>query len=83
LGDKNQLASVDAGSIFRDLCNETMEMNTFSSERLEFINDFIELPQNKIKQGNLKARNNHPLFQHLIELEKSFRFKDDDGIGCI
>ena len=81
LGDKNQLASVDAGSIFRDLCNETMEMNTFSSERLEFINDFIELPQNKIKQGNLKARNNHPLFQHLIELEKSFRFKDDDGIG--
>ena len=56
-------------------------MNTFSSERLEFINDFIELPQNKIKQGNLKARNNHPLFQHLIELEKSFRFKDDDGIG--
>jgi exodeoxyribonuclease V alpha subunit len=56
LGDKNQLASVDAGSIFRDLCNETMEMNTFSSERLEFINDFIELPQNKIKQGNLKAQ---------------------------
>ena len=81
LGDKNQLASVDAGSIFRDLCNETVKMNTFSSERFEFINDFIEPPQNKIEPDNIMANNNHPLFQHLIELEKSFRFKDDDGIG--
>ncbi|MCO6460356.1 MAG: exodeoxyribonuclease V subunit alpha [Saprospiraceae bacterium] len=83
LGDKNQLASVNAGSIFRDICEDTAGMNAFSKERIQFLNQFIPMEKNQIPIQNHIKEENHPLFQHLIELKKSFRFSDNDGIGIL
>lgn len=51
LGDRDQLASVETGSIFRDLC--------------QFDQD----------------QTNHPLNEHIVVLEKSWRFDASSGIG--
>lgn len=51
LGDRDQLASVETGSIFRDLC--------------QFDQD----------------QTNHPLNEHIVVLEKSWRFDASGGIG--
>jgi exodeoxyribonuclease V alpha subunit len=80
LGDKDQLAAVEAGSLFGDLCQAQDELNSFSPERSEFINSFMLLPEQQVPAG-INRQNNHPLFGHLIELRVSHRFSDDKGIG--
>jgi exodeoxyribonuclease V alpha subunit len=83
LGDKDQLASVEAGSIFGDLCNAQSKLNLFSQEKLDLINQFISEPWQKIQQDNLCNAASHPLSQHVIELRHSHRFSDEEGIGRI
>ncbi|HPB53737.1 MAG TPA: ATP-binding domain-containing protein, partial [Saprospiraceae bacterium] len=51
-------------------------MNIFSKVRTDFINGFIEEPLDCIS-GEVT----HPLFERMIELQTSFRFSDDEGIG--
>lgn len=80
LGDKDQLASVEAGSLFGDLCQAREKLNVFSKERIDFINSFIEGPDEKLNQACI-AKSAHPLFEHIIELRKSHRFSDLKGIG--
>jgi exodeoxyribonuclease V alpha subunit len=79
LGDKNQLASVEAGSVFSDLCNAQLRLNVVPK---------IWLPHwKKLGIYNLDFSNpstnssSHPLDGHMIELQKSHRFKRDAGIG--
>ena len=81
LGDKNQLASVEAGSLFGDLCDAQKELNFFTEERATLINSFIDNPTHKISSLNYGNSSTHPLFQHVIELQFSHRFKSDEGIG--
>ncbi len=81
LGDKNQLASVDAGSVFRDLCSDTVALNTFSAERAAFINQFIAIEAQQVPDTAIEEPLAHPLFQHITELQTSYRFHDDAGIG--
>jgi exodeoxyribonuclease V alpha subunit len=81
LGDKNQLASVEAGSLFGDLCESQKNLNLFSKENADFINSFIDESSQKINKLNIQNPLNHPLFQHVIELQFSHRFKSDEGIG--
>jgi exodeoxyribonuclease V alpha subunit len=81
LGDKDQLASVEAGSLFGDLCVAQRELNLFAAERSEFINSFISDPLKKIVAGNIIPTNPHPLFQHILELKVSHRFNSNEGIG--
>ncbi|RYD98963.1 MAG: exodeoxyribonuclease V subunit alpha [Sphingobacteriales bacterium] len=81
LGDKNQLASVDAGSVFRDLCSDTVALNTFSAERAAFINQFIAHKAQQVTDAAIEEQVTHPLFQHIIELQTSYRFSDEAGIG--
>ena len=81
LGDKDQLASVEAGSLFGDLCQSQQELNIFSPEKSSFINSFIYHSENKISGKNVDENNNHPLFEHVIELQKSHRYSDKKGIG--
>lgn len=81
LGDKNQLASVDAGSVFRDLCSDTVALNSFSAERAALINRFIADPAQQLPDTAIAAPMAHPLFQHIIELQTSYRFNDEAGIG--
>jgi exodeoxyribonuclease V alpha subunit len=80
LGDKDQLASVEAGSLFGDLCNALSSTNQFSQERIQLINSLM--PEKSLPlPGENSDKDQHPLFQHIIELKESHRFKDEEGIG--
>jgi exodeoxyribonuclease V alpha subunit len=81
LGDKNQLASVEAGSIFGDLCETPFEANSILKNRQTLINSFIESKEKTINDNYVIPANNHPLLHHIIELKRSRRFKGNEGIG--
>ncbi len=68
LGDKNQLASVEAGSILGDICSGAT--NKFSKE----LNDIILLNDS----SDLNDVNDC-----IIELTKSYRFDKKSGIGVL
>ncbi len=82
LGDKNQLASVQAGSIFGDLCQAQAKLNLFNVPTANFINSFFEDESQHIEADNVSKNTlQHTLFQHIIELQFSHRFKNNEGIG--
>lgn len=81
LGDKDQLASVEAGSLFGDLCQVQENLNLFHPDRLALINRFISDPIRQIPPARESRDDSHPLFQHLVELRHSHRFTGDTGIG--
>jgi exodeoxyribonuclease V alpha subunit len=81
LGDKDQLASVEAGSLFGDLCQVRESLNLFTPDRLALINRFIGNPIRQIPLTRESRDDSHPLFQHLVELRHSHRFTGDTGIG--
>ncbi|MCO5287387.1 MAG: exodeoxyribonuclease V subunit alpha [Chitinophagaceae bacterium] len=74
LGDKNQLASVEAGSLFGDLCSLPEALNQFSKE---FIGRVSALYNRPLPSLNAPV----PLSDHIVELQKSYRFDDNRGIG--
>lgn len=79
-GDRNQLSSIGAGSIFGDLCRLNVFQNAISGNDLEFYNKFtgeneIEIPAFK------EAHEQNCLPDNIIELQHSFRFSNDKGIG--
>jgi exodeoxyribonuclease V alpha subunit len=80
LGDKDQLASVEAGSLFGDLCQAQPALNEFTNERRQLVNSFIAQPARQVT-ASVPADAAHPLFQHVIELRQSHRFNDEQGIG--
>ena len=81
LGDKDQLASVEAGSLFGDLCQAQPYLNKLTPSRAALINLFIDGEKDKINADHIVETINHPLFQHIIELQRSHRFLDSEGIG--
>jgi len=80
LGDKDQLASVEAGSLFGDLCTAQKQLNTFSPEKANFINSILPEGKTKLPKENIKE-STHPLFEHIIELQHSYRFAAGGNIG--
>ncbi len=74
LGDKDQLASVEAGSVFADLCQKNE--NGFSSET---INTLRELGL----QGEFPLREQSVLDDSAVYLTKSYRFDEKSGIGTL
>ncbi|PWG78533.1 exodeoxyribonuclease V subunit alpha [Pararcticibacter amylolyticus] len=81
LGDKDQLASVEAGSLFGDLCQSQTSMNVFSRERAQLINSLISEPFRQLQEEHVGTLSQNPLFQHIIELKFSRRFSGEEGIG--
>ena len=81
LGDKDQLASVESGSLFGDLCQAQEKLNLFSADRITLINSFITNTQRHIPDSQISEDATHPLFQHLVELRHSHRFTGHKGIG--
>ncbi len=81
LGDKDQLASVEAGSFFGDLCQAQPTVNEFTKERSQLVNSFIDDPASQVPISEPASYTAHPLFQHVIELRQSHRFNDEQGIG--
>ncbi len=81
LGDKNQLAAVEAGSLFGDMCQAQDCLNVFSADRAAFLNEFLsstDLPF-PVNKNNDNAK--HVLFEHVVELQHSHRFSAGEGIG--
>lgn len=70
LGDKDQLASVEAGSILGDICSQTD--NGFSGKTL----DILKESEGKISNSDSKSKMNN----HVVLLEKSYRAKSTSGI---
>lgn len=67
LGDKNQLASVEAGSILGDICFEAD--NSFSDKIQSFLKEEIN-----------RSTDKPPINDCIIHLNKSYRFDENSGI---
>ena len=74
LGDKDQLASVEAGSLLGDLCRLPGVVNSFDRSRIDLISQFTAGFQ--AEAGKLPA-----LAGHVVELKRSRRFSSLAGIG--
>lgn len=70
LGDKDQLCSVEAGSVMADLCQLRMPSN----ERVKETAFLAECLEKSLKDPEQMS-------DHVMFLTKSFRFKEDSGIG--
>lgn len=81
LGDKDQLASVEAGSLFGDLCKTQTTTVFHSAKKIEFINSFITDHTRQLPAHYISPNTAHILSEHIIELKKSHRFISDSGIG--
>ena len=81
MGDKDQLASIEAGSLFGDICQAQKETNLFTPERLSQINEFITSSSPQIPSSFQRIGEQLPLFQHIVELRHSHRFSANKGIG--
>ncbi len=80
LGDKDQLASVEAASIFGDICSST-PLNKFDANNINFLNEFLEGCQ---QLGDVQTSNDkYVLTGKMTQLTHSHRFKSNDGIGII
>lgn len=79
IGDKDQLASVEAGAVLSDICRKTG--NYFSSGVLEFLNRYgaaagVSLPPTEEQGKELAGAGDSTLY-----LTRSYRFGETSGIG--
>lgn len=75
LGDRNQLSSVEVGSVFSDLCQSVSSANHYSAELLS---DLAPIIQENIQTIESPA----PLLQNvLVELKRSYRFSSVQPLG--
>ncbi len=72
IGDKNQLSSVETGSVFADMCEGLSPISTLSKEQGEGWGEGEALVKNSIQQT-------HP--NHIVTLQKNYRFAKDSAIG--
>jgi exodeoxyribonuclease V alpha subunit len=77
LGDRYQLASVDAGSVMADICN-AYSPNTFTQEFAGIVNGVIADPKN-----HLPASPSVSMLSPLVELQYSYRFEGGKPIGIV
>lgn len=76
LGDKHQLASVEAGSLFGDLCSVPGTLHSFSHA---FANALKKLTGADVPLPHTSAPT--LLNDHIVELRRSYRFSPEKGIG--
>jgi len=72
LGDKDQLASVEAGSVFADLCQKPE--NGFLKETAKYVNRLMP-------ETELPVKDTSVLSDSVLYLTKSYRFGAESGIG--
>jgi exodeoxyribonuclease V alpha subunit len=79
LGDKDQLASVEAGAVLGDLCRDAEE-GWYSPQTLAWLESISgeTLAASDLKQD---LRGTHPLAQQVVMLRHSRRFGEGSGIG--
>ena len=74
LGDKDQLASVEAGAIMHELCAK----ENYSPDHYEQLQHLIEEPLTDVPVLPHCAT-----FNYLSFLKKSYRFRDDSALGAL
>lgn len=80
LGDRDQLSSVEPGSVLGDLCG-VENMNRFSAPFIEASSRFGVFPdKSAVATG---ADSSGSLLDCVVELKKSYRFAETSGIGEI
>ena len=77
LGDRFQLASVDAGCVMADIC-DAFTPNVFSEEFASTVNSAIALSKNHVT-----ASSNGDLVSPVVELKHSYRFEGNKPIGVV
>ncbi len=77
LGDRDQLASVEAGAVLGDICN-TDHINSFSGT---FGNNLYEITGESIDIS--RDTTGSPLQDCVVQLRKSYRFDTESGIGKV
>ena len=77
IGDRDQLASVEAGFVMADICDKD-NINLFSDC---FCRQFEELTHCKMKISGNKLKDAPGLYDCMVVLRKSYRFTDKSGIG--
>lgn len=80
LGDKDQLASVDAGAVLGDLCKD-VPFNVLTPERKKVFAALTEAPEEELM--TIPERKVSPLTGHIAELKISRRFDENSQIGKI
>lgn len=74
LGDKDQLCSVEAGSVLGDLCaNLNPRENNIKPDTLDFLANLSDCRVDDILTGQLN--------DNVLVLQKSYRFNEKSGIG--
>ena len=79
LGDKDQLASVEAGAVLGDLCRDA-ENGYYSPQTQAWLQEVSgeDLSQSPLLPGDAQT---HPLAQQVVMLRQSRRFGQGSGIG--
>lgn len=81
LGDKDQLASVEAGSVMGDLCHEA-EKGNYNAQTAQWLSthsgEVLLDPELQMAEGA-----GDPLAQQTVMLRGSRRFDPQKGIGCL
>ncbi len=80
LGDKDQLASVEAGSLLGDLCIAAGNLNRFSKQDNDWLNTFISSLERRIP-ANYSIENALPFSESISALRFSHRFSEQGDIG--
>ncbi len=79
LGDRDQLASVEAGSVFGALCAAAGEPNRYSAATATWLENILLC---KVESaGSVQAEPPSPLANALVELSGSHRFGSHSAIG--
>ncbi|EAT12610.1 exodeoxyribonuclease V subunit alpha [Bermanella marisrubri] len=81
LGDKDQLSSVEAGSVLADICDSGTR-HGFSESQLKLINQLTDIPLDQLKQ-NVAELHGAEIRNHVCHLRKSHRFSDHSGIAAL
>ncbi|MCD6353662.1 MAG: exodeoxyribonuclease V subunit alpha [Proteobacteria bacterium] len=77
LGDKNQLASVEAGAVLGDIC-DTGRVHSFTRQYSEIIQSITE------ETVDIKTTDDESGMDNcIVHLQKSFRFGSDSGIDKV
>jgi exodeoxyribonuclease V alpha subunit len=77
IGDRHQLASVEAGSAMADICS-AFSPNNFTREFADLVNTVICEQYN-----NISASSPAKFVSPLVELQFSYRFEDEKPIGRV
>ena len=77
IGDRDQLASVEAGFVMADICDRD-NIHLFSEC---FYRQFEKITQCNMEISSKKLKNSPGLYDCMVVLKRSYRFTDSSGIG--